>query len=262
MENLFKNSAQVLFGFIRLLPFVEKNTGNKKEGEVSHESQRDEAQNKIDEGKEEKIDKATLKDNEGTEESMQKEDEESKDENMQEEIEKEGEAQPTEEKEKEKEESKKPVKKESILIICEQKTAAKDRCIEILEQYGLADLLINEDREKLSFNLNNNYLDKADFVIVILSGDKFVYEKNGKPSDAKLEPEQSVIFKLGYLLSNMNQNRIFIMHHEQKSFKFPSSFLGATSIPYNRDRAWDDLLVSRLKLCGYIILGAINRPFF
>ncbi|HPB67549.1 MAG TPA: nucleotide-binding protein [Candidatus Omnitrophota bacterium] len=91
------------------------------------------------------------------------------------------------------------------------------------------------------------------FSVVVLSGDEFVYDKNGKPSQARVCSKQDIVFKLGYLIGHYGKSNCFVLYKEQKSFALPTSLIHGIFTVLDDDVRWRDMLRSRLVGAGYSI---------
>ena len=130
----------------------------------------------------------------------------------------------------------------------------KNHVVELLKKIGLNPVLSRDPtntakamEEKLGDPL------QMDFAVVILSGDDFVYPKNGKPAEAKLRATQITVFELGYLLGKFKRQNVFVLYHEQKSFLLPTGLNDVMYTPHDKTGHWRKELIQRLRLCGYTI---------
>ena len=93
---------------------------------------------------------------------------------------------------------------------------------------------------------------RAKFAVVTLSGEEFRYAKDGKPADSRLCSAQENIFALGFLLAKLGRLNVFVLYYEQNTFSIPTDMQEVVYVPYNRTRAWQELLKSRLKMAGLL----------
>ncbi len=91
------------------------------------------------------------------------------------------------------------------------------------------------------------------FSVVVLSGDEFVYDKNSKPSQARVCSKQDIVFKLGYLIGHHGKSHCFVLYKEQKSFALPTSLIHGIFTVLDDDVRWKDMLRSRLVGAGYSV---------
>ena len=91
------------------------------------------------------------------------------------------------------------------------------------------------------------------FCVAALSGDEFVYDKSGKPAQARLCSKQDIVFKLGYLIGRHGKSNCFVLYKEQKSFALPTSLIHGIFTVLDDDIRWKDMLRSRLTGSGYTI---------
>lgn len=88
------------------------------------------------------------------------------------------------------------------------------------------------------------------FVVAILSADDWVYPKNGKPKDALMYADQRVVFHLGFWIGRLGRNHVFALYYDQRSFRWPTEHFDVIYTPLDRNDAWKNELVSRLKASG------------
>jgi hypothetical protein len=126
---------------------------------------------------------------------------------------------------------------------------------------------LKDELKKLGFSwidLSSTYMEQAldeimknnpeiFFCVVTLSGDEFVYEKNGKPAQARVASRQDVVFKLGYLIGRHGKSNCFVLYKEQKSFVLPTSLIHGIFTVLDDDIRWKDMLKSRLVGSGYTL---------
>ncbi|MFA5260135.1 MAG: TIR domain-containing protein [Candidatus Omnitrophota bacterium] len=106
--------------------------------------------------------------------------------------------------------------------------------------------------EKALDEVMKNNLDVF-FCVATLSGDEFVYDKNSKPSQARICSKQDVVFKLGYMIGHYGKSNCFVLYKEQKSFTLPTSLIHGIFTVLDDDVRWKDMLKSRLIGSGYSI---------
>lgn len=126
--------------------------------------------------------------------------------------------------------------------------------ISLLKKIDLQPLLRHNRLDSIK-SLEQEFADQtnANFAVVILSSDEFVYSKNGKPGDAKLRARQDIIFDLGYLLGRLGRQNVLALYYEQKSFLLPTLLHNAVYLPYDKGGGWQQALMKRLQFCGYNI---------
>lgn len=88
------------------------------------------------------------------------------------------------------------------------------------------------------------------FAVVLLSGEEFVYPKEGKPGEAVLRAAQKVVFEFGFWLGRLGRERVAAVYSEQKTFRPPTEFFDAAYIPFDKRELWKSELLRRLKSAG------------
>ena len=88
------------------------------------------------------------------------------------------------------------------------------------------------------------------FAIAILSADDWLYPKNGKPKDAVLHADPTVIFHLGFWIGRLGRNRVFALYYDQRRFRWPTEHFDVIYTPLDKNGIWKKELVSRLRASG------------
>ncbi|MCK5580126.1 MAG: nucleotide-binding protein [Candidatus Omnitrophica bacterium] len=131
----------------------------------------------------------------------------------------------------------------------------RKKCLQLLEKSNIEPLVIYQNpdiSESIEKIINEN--PQIPFAVVLLSGDEFVFAKDrGSPADAKLRSTQHIVFDAGFLCGRLGRENVFILYHEQKNFLLPTGLSSAIYIPYDKYHHWEDILINRLKNCGYSI---------
>ncbi len=120
-----------------------------------------------------------------------------------------------------------------------------------LKKLGFSYVDLSDSYTEISLDEITNSHRGVFFSIVTLSGDEFIYDKNGKPAQAQLGAKQDVVFKLGYLIGKYGKMNCYVLFKEQKSFALPTSLLHGTFTVLDDDARWRDILRHRLTGSGY-----------
>ena len=141
-----------------------------------------------------------------------------------------------------------------VFVIAGSKKEMNNACMEVLSKLGLEPILAH-DQFNFSESTDRRYIQYPDvkFAIVILSGDDFVYPKNGKPADSWLRSRQDIVFELGNLIGKFGRQNVFSLYYEQKSFLLPTSLHNATYTPFDNAGHWKYELLQHLRLAGFEI---------
>ena len=125
--------------------------------------------------------------------------------------------------------------------------------VSVIRALGVNPIVMQDknNRDKSLAQFSTEYKNIV-FVIAILSMDDWVYPKNGKPKDAHLFADQTVIFQLGYWIGKLGRNRVFTLFYDQRNFRRPTEHFDVIYTPLDKNGAWKKELAKRLSTFGII----------
>lgn len=139
------------------------------------------------------------------------------------------------------------VPREIFVVLCEREDINQD-CIDVLQNHGTRSIVVNKPEETRSIAEILNEHSRVRFALILLAGDNFIYDRNtGKPGEALLSAKPNNVFHLGYLLAKFGNQGTLAIYREQKSFRLPTGLQNAAFVPYQKGRAWEEILRSKLK---------------
>lgn len=123
--------------------------------------------------------------------------------------------------------------------------------VSLIRELGI-DPLVMQDEGNKAKPIAQFFTEHPDisFVIAILSADDWVYPKEGKPNDALMYADQGVVFHLGFWIGRLDRSHVFALYYNQRSFRWPTDHFDVIYTPLDKNDAWKNELVSRLKAGG------------
>jgi predicted nucleotide-binding protein len=120
--------------------------------------------------------------------------------------------------------------------------------------------VVSKSRINYTESMEQKFIDypQIKLAIVLLSGDDFVYPKDGRPGNAKLRASQDNVFELAYFLAKLSRQGVFILYQEQRNFLLPTDLMNAIYTPYLQGGHWRHELSKRLKEREYRIEGNVD----
>jgi len=132
--------------------------------------------------------------------------------------------------------------------------------VSLIRELGI-DPLVMQDKENATKPLadfSNEHPD-VNFVIAILSGDDWVYPKDGKPSDALLRADQGVIFHLGFWVGKLGREKVYALYYDQRSYRWPTEYFDVIYTSLDKEGLWKKELVKRLNDSGMKVANLENQ---
>lgn len=145
------------------------------------------------------------------------------------------------------------ISKRIFVVTCTKESLTRE-VMDCLNRNCL-EYVLSFDRAYSTLSIEQKFIQNPgiQFAIVSLSGDEFVYPKEGKCQNAKLRAKQDIVFELGFLVGKLGRQNVFVLYHEQKSFLLPTNFLHVLYYPRDEKGRWKDELLKRLKTAGFAL---------
>ncbi len=146
--------------------------------------------------------------------------------------------------------------KRGIFVVLGDRDEINQDCLSTIRKYGIEPFVIYPLTSLLDTRSIRELIaqhPKTDFAFVVMTGDDFVYPREGgKPATAKLKASQEVVFLLGYLLGKFGIQNVFTVYRPQKSFVFPTGAQNLNFVAYEKNGFWTQIFENRLKERGLL----------